>query len=139
MGVQSGKFWGKTQGIFEGPNSEVHYLQIEQGGYCSKHRHVHKYNRFFLIEGSLKIIIYRPQGEDITILSPGDYTDVPPNTWHRFECLETSKCLEIYWVEDLDPGDIEREDTGGKKDISSNPGETGKPKTPSKDAAKKRR
>ena len=109
-----GKFWGKTQGIFCGPTSEVHYLEIDKGGYSSKHKHENKFNRFFLIEGSLKIIIYRTTGEDVTILSKGQFTDVPPETWHKFECLEDSKCLEVYWVDEIDPNDIERDGVGGK-------------------------
>ncbi len=40
-------------------------------------------------------------------------TDVPPGLIHQFKCLEDCVCLEIYWIEDLNPNDIERHSNGG--------------------------
>jgi mannose-6-phosphate isomerase-like protein (cupin superfamily) len=114
-GAVQSKFWGQTQGIFVGRISEVHYLEVNKGGYCSKHRHRDKWNRFFLIDGVLQVTIYRKAGEDVTILKAGQFTDVAPSDLHRFECLEDCKCIEIYWVDEitLNVNDIEREDVGG--------------------------
>jgi hypothetical protein len=39
---------------------------------------------------------------------------VPPGDFHRFEALEDTQALEIYWV-DLKENDIVREDHGGLK------------------------
>lgn len=112
-GAVQSKFWGHTQCIFIGPISETHYLNINEGGFCSEHCHLHKWNRFFLIKGSLKIIIYRDGGQDETILKPGNFTDVPPGDFHKFEALEDCECLEIYWVDQLETDDIKRRSVGG--------------------------
>lgn len=113
-GAIQSKFWGTTQCIYSGPYSEDHFLIINSGGYCSKHCHEHKWNRFFLISGRLKVIIYREDGkEDSTILEPGHFTDVPPGAYHKFEALEECYCLEVYWVDNIDIHDIERVSTGG--------------------------
>ncbi len=112
-GAVQSKLWGHTQCIFVGPFSEHHYLKINKGGYCSEHYHQHKWNRFFLISGSLKVIIYKENGQDETVLQPGNFTDVPPGEYHKFEALEDCECLEIYWTDDLQPDDISRRSTGG--------------------------
>ena len=51
----------------------------------------------------------------MTILTDGMFSDVPPGVEHRFEALKNTKALEVYWTNDLDPGDIVRKDTGGMK------------------------
>jgi len=112
-GAIQSKFWGTTQCIYVGPLSETHYLKINNGGFCSEHEHEHKWNRFFLISGSLKVIIYRDDGEDVTILGPGQFTDVPPGVFHKFEALDACECLEVYWVDQLQSGDIQRRTVGG--------------------------
>lgn len=116
-GAVQSKFWGQTQGIFVGPKSEVHYLEIEKGGYCSEHCHEYKWNRFFVIEGELDVIVYRLNGEDITTLRAGQFTDVSPGVYHKFDCKKDTKCLEVYWIDEtnLDPCDIKRKNFGGKK------------------------
>ena len=68
---------------------------------------------FFLISGGLTIKIERNNGVDITHLKPGQFTDVPPGVYHEFECTEDAQCLEIYWVDSLDPTDINRKNFGG--------------------------
>ena len=115
-GAVQAKFWGETQCIFSSEKSEVHYIRIKKGGFCSRHKHNHKWNRFFLISGRLRITIYKEQGEDITILEPGMYTDIPPGVFHRFEAIEDSLCNEVYWVDDIIISeDITRSDVGGLK------------------------
>lgn len=115
-GAIQAKFWGYTQCIFVGDTSETHYLSINKGGYCSEHKHSYKWNRFFLVSGRLKVIIYKNNGEDETILEPGHFTDVPPGEYHKFEALEDSQCLEVYWTNSLDIHDIQRKNIGGMKD-----------------------
>jgi mannose-6-phosphate isomerase-like protein (cupin superfamily) len=123
-GAIQSKFWGTTQCVYAGPYAEAHYLVINKGGYCSKHEHVYKWNRFFLISGKLKVIIYRKDDkEDCTILEAGHFTDVPPGSYHKFEALEDCVCLEIYWVENIDIHDIERLTIGGVSVNNHNPRE----------------
>jgi mannose-6-phosphate isomerase-like protein (cupin superfamily) len=112
----TGKIWGKTQNLYLDNNSEVHFLEGNKGGYCSKHLHKNKWNRFFVISGKIKVTIYRANGlEDETILEAGHFTDVPPMIKHRFEVLEDCLCIEIYWTDNLDSSDIVRDDIGGVK------------------------
>ena len=114
-GAIQGKFWGTTRCYFENSTSEVHYIEANEGGYCSRHLHEGKWNRFIVMEGKLKITIYKDSGEDETILTEGMFSDVPPGIEHRFEALENTKALEVYWIDGLDPADIVRRDTGGMR------------------------
>ena len=86
----------------------VHHLDI-----MSRHHHENKWNRFIVLEGKLKITIYKGDRSDETILTEGMFSDVPPEIDHRFEALEDTKALEVYWVDGLDPTDIVRKDSGG--------------------------
>lgn len=49
---------------------------------------------------------------DETVLGPGEYTQVRPGEYHRFEAVEDTVAFELYWAE-FDHNDIEREDVGG--------------------------
>ncbi len=112
-GAVQGKFWGTTRCFFENSTSEVHYIEAEKDGYCSRHHHKNKWNRFIVLEGALKVIIYKQDSEDETVLTSGMFSDVPPGIDHRFEALEDTKALEVYWIDGLDPQDIVRQDSGG--------------------------
>lgn len=114
-----GKVWGFTSPMFNKNNVEVHYCEIDKGGFCSKHKHESKFNRFIILSGCLKVTIYKEYIvdktlEDITFISAGDECTVSPGDYHRFEALQNTKLLEIYWVE-LDSKDIIRLDQGGIK------------------------
>ena len=39
-----GKVWGKPQEIFKNSNFELHRIEAKKGGYCSVHKHLHKFN-----------------------------------------------------------------------------------------------
>jgi mannose-6-phosphate isomerase-like protein (cupin superfamily) len=101
---------GAVQGrcFFENSTSEVHYIEAKKDGYCSRHHHKNKWNRFIVLEGSLKVIIYKQDSEDETVLTSGMFSDVPPGIDHRFEALEDTKALEVYWIDGLDSKDIVR-------------------------------
>lgn len=114
-GMIQGKVWGNTRTIFNKNNTMVNYLILDKGhSWCSKHYHSHRYNMFFLISGKVKIYTWKNDYDlvDETILLPEQSTVVDPGERHRFEVLENSIMLEIYWVE-LDPRDIIRDDVGG--------------------------
>jgi len=111
----SGKVWGKTALLFSRNNVEIHRIEVNQNAHCSKHRHAHKCNAFYVERGKLRISVWQRDYDliDETILGPGDYTEVPPGLYHQFHAIEPTSCYEIYWTE-LDPKDIERETVGGK-------------------------
>lgn len=109
-----GKIWGITQCLFKVNNVEIHRISINKDGFCSKHKHLHKYNAFFVESGSIKIEVWKGEYDlvDITELSAGDMTVVDPGEYHKFTGLEDSVVYEIYWVA-LDSRDIQREVIGG--------------------------
>jgi len=114
--MTQGKVWGETTEIFKNMNTEVHYLEVDKNGFCSEHKHNYKYNIFFVIEGRLRIKIWRERGKepDITVLGPKEWSAVPPGTYHQFEAIDNTKCLEIYQVF-LEEIDIIRRKVGGIK------------------------
>ena len=117
MKVQ-GKVWGKTQDIFKNANFELHRIEVVKGGFCSTHKHNHKFNAFFIEKGKMKITIYETDYEliDETIISSGDLTIVKPGNYHKFEALEDTIAYEVYWVE-LQFKDIDRKNVGGIKAV----------------------
>lgn len=112
MGPVQGKRWGTTQCIFSFNEVEVNRLLPISRGYCSEHIHQCKFSRFFVLRGKLKVTIFNGDALDETILTDGMCTDIPPGVWHKFEALEDTDTIEIYWVV-LDDNDIERRTTGG--------------------------
>jgi len=101
-----------------GPVNELHHISAKKGGYCSKHSHK-KYNLFYVLSGQLKISIWLDEEAkepmDITILGPEEVSAIPPELPHRFEALEDTECIELYYVLLEDP-DIKRFDQGGMKE-----------------------
>ena len=113
----SGKVWGNTECVFKHNNVSIHRIEIKSGGTCSKHYHLHKYNRFFVENGSLKILVWQKDYNliDETILSPGQSTEIKPGLFHQFIALENTVAYEIYYSE-LDEEDIIREGVGALDD-----------------------
>ena len=119
--VKEGKVWGETMQVFKNNNVEVHRIEVDPHCQCSLHRHMHKYNMFFVESGSLFIEEEKDYGlTDITKLGAGQSTIVPPQTFHRFKTGE-DYCVayEIYWTE-IDEKDIERKDVGKKNTKNTN-------------------
>ena len=117
--MKSGKIWGTTQPIFHANNVEVHRIAIVPGGFCSKHKHLNKWNLFYIESGELVVENWRVKSGlcDETTVSAGETFAVPPGEFHRFRALTDVVAYEIYWTE-LDPNDITRETVGG---ISAEP------------------
>ncbi len=109
-----GKVWGKTQPIFLKNNVEIHRIEANKGGFCSKHKHEYKYNAFLVESGKLKITTWKNDYDlvDETIVEAGQITTCKPQEYHMFEVLEDTVAFEIYWVE-LSEKDIVRENCGG--------------------------
>lgn len=114
--MKAGKVWGETQSIFAANNVEVHRIAVKSGGFCSKHKHAHKWNLFFIESGKLQVEIWSPRSGlcDVAVLPAGETMAVPPGQLHRFTALTDVTAYEIYWVE-IDPSDIDREIYGGVK------------------------
>ena len=114
MNIQ-GKIWGNTSIIFSNNNVEIHRINCIKGGYCSKHKHISKYNMFFVERGSLEISVWKNDYDlvDKTVIVAQQNCVVEPGEYHTFRCLEDDTvAFEIYWVE-IDKNDIERKSVGG--------------------------
>lgn len=114
VGPRQSKSWGVTQLIFAHGGVECHRIDFKEGWRCSKHRHACKWNRFVVLEGELRVVIFQEDGtRDETVVVPGQVTDVPPGVWHQFEGMLSGVALEFYWTV-LEAADIERANTGGR-------------------------
>lgn len=109
----AGKVWGRTAAIEVNSSLELHVITATAGHKCSKHRHQIKFNGFYVIDGSLKIRVWKDDSGTIdeTILTDGEWMVVPPGEYHQFEALQNTEALELYWVE-LPSEDIDRETFG---------------------------
>jgi quercetin dioxygenase-like cupin family protein len=115
--MKQGKQWGFTTQVLQTQFCEVHALEIIPNAYCSKHKHNHKYNLFYVISGELIIKVWKgDQGlVDETLLQKGEWTIVKPGDYHQFETRsEGCECLEVYFPEGISE-DIVRETVGGLK------------------------
>jgi len=111
-----GKIWGSTCCLMIKNNVEIHRIKVNKGGFCSEHKHEHKWNAFFVETGCLEITIYRHDAgkmiEDKTILRAGSSTYVEPGLNHKFCAIESTVAFEAYWTE-LSQTDIIRRNVGG--------------------------
>lgn len=109
-----GKNWGTTALIHRGNNVEVHYIEIEKGGFCSEHIHQHKFNKFTVLEGELEVKIWKSEKAiDRIVLKQGHELTVAPGEFHQFAAVTFVRAIETYWVE-LEKDDIVRRTQGGK-------------------------
>jgi mannose-6-phosphate isomerase-like protein (cupin superfamily) len=113
MGIKSGKVWGKTELLIDNPVAEFHRIDINAGGVCSLHRHLYKFNYFYVVSGVLNIEVHKNDYElvDTTVLASGEGTIVKPNEYHRFVAVTDVVAFELYFPELLS-SDIERKDVG---------------------------
>lgn len=114
---RQGKIWGSTKSLFFKNNVEIHRIEANEGGYCSKHKHDHKYNAFFVERGQLKITVWKNDYDlvDETIISDQEMSIVKPQEYHMFEAMEDTVAYEIYWTE-INTDDIIRESCGGNNE-----------------------
>ena len=111
---KQGKVWGFTSEIFNKNNVEVHRIVGNSKGYCSKHKHDHKFNMFFVESGSIIIQVWKNNYNliDETTLKEGESCVVSPGEYHKFLINKDCIAYEFYWVE-IDSKDIVREKVGG--------------------------
>lgn len=113
--VISGKIWGTTEAVLATPAVELHRLTVKPRHQCSMHRHLRKWNAFYVISGRLLIDVEKADYAltDTTELGPGMSMAVPPGEYHRFRTEgEPCEALELYYLAPLSE-DIERRDHGG--------------------------
>ena len=115
-----GKVWGQTSPIFNRNNVEIHRLEINKGGTCSKHYHLHKHNMFFVESGKIEVCIWQKDYDltDKTILTDTQSSIIKPGLFHQFKAIEDSIVYEIYYT-CLESEDIIRETVGYSDEDSS--------------------
>ena len=111
----NGKVWGETKLIFKNDNFEVHRIEVNARGFCSKHKHQFKHNIFYVEDGILEVRVWKNDYDlvDKTVLQMGDTMDIPPGEFHQFQAQTPATVYEIYYSEPIS-GDIIRESIGGK-------------------------
>lgn len=110
------KLWGRNHIIHLDNSFQICHIHIAKGGYCSNHFHEHKWNQFYIISGKLMVSCYNRDGtiKSTTMVRPMECIKIPPGLNHKFEAIEETEALEIYWSE-LSEHDIVRTDIGGIK------------------------
>lgn len=106
------KVWGYTTELFRNNTTSTHYLQIQEGGYCSEHRHAQKGNIFYVIDGELEIVEWYEAAREIMLTPTSGIFIIPPGRWHMFRARTYVECIEIYDYM-YDGIDIERRKSGG--------------------------
>ncbi len=105
------KPWGTSRILFTTANVEVYRIEVDTGGYCSRHMHLSKHNLFYVESGELHVQTFEPELSTKILLS-GDILSIPPNILHQFYAKLHTIALEIYHVE-MVPDDIIRFSVGG--------------------------
>jgi len=95
------KAWGLVRHIFDGPVS-VSLLRTEANGYCSWHYHEHRWNMFYVVSGTIIVIVDDNNDGKIQrhILRAGDSYKVGPSVRHMFDVVESGQVVETYWTDD---------------------------------------
>jgi mannose-6-phosphate isomerase-like protein (cupin superfamily) len=112
MGENIFKIWGTRNRLLLDDKNEIDLLYVNKDTFCSLHSHETKINRFYVIEGSIRIETEYGR----KILVKGESFVVRPSLKHRFVILEDSIILEMAYVEEgrISPSDIIREKSGGR-------------------------
>lgn len=105
------KIWGQRRRILLNDLVEIDYLTIKKDHFCSIHHHKHKSNKFFVIDGRIKI---KSELGDVILGANQEFTVHPPYT-HQYIALTDVLMIEIAFVA-IDENDIERAKQGGRID-----------------------
>jgi mannose-6-phosphate isomerase-like protein (cupin superfamily) len=112
---QEEKLWGMNYIMHIDNVFQACHITIKKGGFCSNHRHTHKWNQFYIISGKLAVELFKEGDKtpySILYLGPNDSIKVMPGVNHKFHAMEDTEAIEIYSV-NVSEEDILREDTGG--------------------------
>ena len=109
----AGKTWGQTATVYQNEAIDIQHLDINAAGYCSIHKHSHKFNLFYVIKGLLEVRVKKSYGlTDITHLRDGQSMIVAPGQLHQFIARTDVVGLEVYFTELSE--DIQRKSCGGE-------------------------
>lgn len=116
------KPWGVTRCIHRSATCEVWHASIRKGGKSSEgrwHWHRAKHQSLYILSGRLLVEqcltsgippeSNEKHGIDRNVLLWGHSCEIAAGTKHRFEAVTDVELIETYWLADIDPDDIERE------------------------------
>lgn len=112
-----GKVWGATSPLLESPLVQLARINVRPRSRCSRHHHRLKSNAFYCLAGRIEIHVEKTDYglTDVTVLTAGDFTTVPPGLVHWFQTAdEGAELLELYYLEPLGE-DIVRRDSGASE------------------------
>lgn len=112
------KIWGRAFHCFNSHNAAVSILDTVAGGYCSRHTHAQRVNRFIVHSGVIDVVEYEGDRESKrTRMLAGSVHDVEAGVLHRFEVIEGGVVVEVYFPakegDKVSLDDIQRLDIGG--------------------------
>lgn len=123
--VTEQKVWGTAMHVFNSSFAAVSILQTIAGGYCSRHSHKQRVNRFIVQSGAIDVVEYDAGGDVETSrlrMYAGDVHDVEAEVVHRFEVVVSGVVVEVYFPAHpggmVYAGDIDRIDVGGMNKIT---------------------
>ena len=103
------KSWGEKWNLFQNDLCEVSHLKLKPWHRCSWHRHTSKFNKFYVLHGTL----YMKVEDGECACSAGQIFTTQPGELHEFRTKEKSaEIIEIMYVK-YDSHDIERKLIGG--------------------------
>jgi mannose-6-phosphate isomerase-like protein (cupin superfamily) len=103
------KSWGEKWNLHINDLNEVSVLYLQPNQRCSWHKHQTKFNRFFVIQGSL----YIKTESGVAEVKEHEIFTTRPGEMHEFQTHDSGAIvMEIMYVK-YDPEDIQRETIGG--------------------------
>lgn len=106
------KSWGECILVRHDIVQDVFVLKVKKNHRSSWHRHKHKFNLFYVVEGEISIFTEGSCMKAEHVVNKNQCFNVSAGEWHEFRGNEDSIVIEISGVENR-ADDIERKDAGG--------------------------
>ena len=91
------KPWGAATFLDVGPYHEVLCIFVKPGGFCSKHEHATKINKFCVLSGILRVRWWIGDQIKCSVLGPGEAITIPAGGPHQFEAEKETNAIEVYF------------------------------------------
>lgn len=84
--------------VFKGKFSQCNILLMKKGSVWGGHYHQKTEEYFYLIDGKIKLRLNNLKNRQTKekIYIRGDFFTIQPNTIHKIEVIESTKCLVLY-------------------------------------------
>ena|SRR6266496_866398 len=90
------KGWGKELWVHNDEKYCGKILVLNKGKRCSLHFHIKKHETFYVIKGSVQVVLVDKDSAKTTLtMKPGDALEIPPGLMHYFKGLENAEIAEF--------------------------------------------